>query len=117
MNPWNRFYDELSFHSPLSAAQCIRTLGNGEMTYGDPLNPGIAESRLLDDGRMLLIFKGKRFGRAMRTAYVAGFADEPEGCTIILTFHGELLGMLPFTGVQDIALFMSEVLNAIENIN
>lgn len=117
MNAWNRFYDDPSFHSPLSAAQCIRILGNVEHTYGDPLNPGHVESSPLDDGRILLIFKGRRFSKMMRTEYVASFADDPDGCTITLVFHKELLGMLPMTPAQDIALFMSEKLNAIQNIN
>lgn len=117
MTVWNRFYDDPSFRSPLSAVDCLKILRDSDLTYGDPLNPGCVESRPLDAGRILLIFKGKRFSKAMRTEYVASFADDPYGCTITLTFHKELLGMLPMTPAQDIALFMREKLNAIQNIN
>lgn len=87
-------------------------LRDADGTYGDPLNPGYFESKPLDDGRVLLIFKGKRFSKAMRTEYLAGFAEKADGCAIQLTFHKELLGLPPMTSAQDIALFMGEKLEA-----
>lgn len=117
MNDWNRFFDDPSFHSPLSSAQCIRILQNADTTYGDPLNPGYIEIRKLDDYRVLLIFKGRRFSKMMRTEYVANLLEEADGCTITLTFHKEMFGLPPMTPLQDITLFMSEKLNAIQNMN
>lgn len=112
MNFWSKLSSDLFFQSPLSAADCLNILRDANPTYGDRLNPGCFEFKSLNDDRVLLVFKGKRFSKAMRTEYLLSLTDEPDGCTIALIFHKELLGMPPMTPAQDIALFMAEKLNA-----
>lgn len=114
MFDWTAWYRiHRAFRTSLSAADCARILRDTEPTFGDLLNPNFFEVKPLEDGRMLLIFKGKRFGKAIRTQYLMRFADEPGGCVVTLDFHRELLGLPSMTTVQEIDLFMKDKLQAI----
>ena len=113
MNVWSNGYClNRAFRSPFSAADCCRLLRDTEPTFGDSLNPNLFEVRQLANGGMLLILKGKRFSKAIRTQYLMAFSDGPAGCVITLNFHQELLGMPPITSEAEILQFMEEKLRA-----
>ena len=110
MSFWSRFscFDHI-FHTLLSVDECREILAEPEIFYGDPLNPGCVRSVRLEDGCYLLTFVGRRFGKAVRTEYIADIHVEG---TITLKFHRELLRLPPMTPAQEIARYMAEKFNA-----
>lgn len=114
MGFWSKFacFNPI-YQSRLHADECIERILASKGTFGtDCLNPYHYEYRLLSKNQIYFIFKGSRFGKAVKTEYLATFYNNSNGCRIVLTFQHELLGLPPMTSEYHLDIFMKEKMHA-----
>lgn len=113
MGFWNKFdcFNSI-YQSSSSVNECIASIVS-EKTFGkDFYNPQYYDYKVLSSNQMLLVFKGAKFGKAVKTEYIATFYDNPKGCKIILAFQRELLCLPPMTPTCLLDLFMEQKIQA-----
>lgn len=115
MITWNNYWPcDWEYTTKLPISTCVERIIQVPWTFGDDLtfNPGSYTCDVISDSRLLLMFKGFRYGGYNRTIYCVDFVQE-DHCTLVkLIFQREILGLMPLTATQTLDKFMFQKIEA-----
>lgn len=101
------------YRTKLRAQDCIKCICCLPQSFGaNPFNPHYYDCELISDSKLKLIFKGTRFGKLLRTEYIASFHEAEDHCLIEMQFQRELFGLPAMTSTYQLDMFFEEKVQA-----